>query len=121
MLMFLLLTACLVVQASGGINCWECRKFGPKRDPFVANVIKNEQLETVESCEETMKECAHNKCYTINYYNATNSASTQVYGCLGRSWFGYYSERVIKRYLQRKGGSDFSGWSTCGSDGCNAN
>ena len=67
-----------------------------------------------------MKDCRYHKCYTIQYYNATIDARTRVYGCLGRFFFGYYSEGMITRYLQGRGGSDFSDWSTCGRDGCNA-
>lgn len=121
MLIFLALVGALLTVADGRVQCYECREFGPNEDPFLPGVFKSKDLEAVNSCEDTLTSCRHNKCYSIEYYNATAEAKARVTGCLNRGWFGYHSLRAVSWYIGDRGGSDFSNWKTCGSDGCNSN
>eukprot|EP00116_Pleurobrachia_bachei_P012009 sb/3472271/ len=108
----------LPLVAHSGITCLRCRRFG---ESF--GVVRDVNLDPVESCASTLEECEHERCYSIQYVNASTGMKGEVRDCVGKSVIGYWKERNIKNALVKKGAdrNQFSNFYMCSSDSCNNN
>jgi len=114
--MRVLLTLSALVAVTTAFSCLSCRRFGADWE-----IVKNGALEKVDNCAETSIECKEEKCYSIRYTNASTGQQGEVRDCLGKSMFGYWSIKQIKKQLVGKGADSASvkdGY-TCATENCN--
>lgn len=120
MLPFLLLLLC-TLQLADSTQCLRCRRFGNADTVDFDKLVMNHLKTEVETCAETAEECDHDKCYSIQYTNATTGTRGEVRDCLGKYAFGYWKEKHVTGKLVDKGAdkNSFTNWYTCSGELCN--